>query len=138
VSQSKYVAEVKSILSEQSEREGQEQQPPDTIQPIEEVDVYIEEDRITLIPKKPAQEQVIDSTPGTSSPQKPGYLHHFYLRISSSFDPHIADMACFTPANSDNNHHCQIKVSTSYRHSAIRTCHSSYNSHSITNSPDNR
>jgi Baseplate J-like protein len=69
---SKYVAEVKSILAsiDEPDKDSQEQRTPDasdTSQPITEVDVYIEEDRITLIPKKPAQEEGIESTP-TASP----------------------------------------------------------------------
>ncbi len=75
---SKYVEEVKSILAsiDEPDKDGQEHSSPETDQPIREIDVYIEDDRITFIPKTPPQEQVIDSVPAaetdaTQSPQAP-------------------------------------------------------------------
>ncbi len=79
---SKYSEEVQRILAtvEEPEKDGQEQQPPDTPPPLREIDVYIEDDRITFIPKTNQQEQIIDSvasevqpdsTPLTDQEQKP-------------------------------------------------------------------
>ncbi len=78
---SKYVEEVQKLLAtiDEPEKNDQEQQPPDTSQPLQEIDVYIEEDRITFIPKKPPQEQVIESTPVTPTPQKQSYRHIYAL-----------------------------------------------------------
>jgi hypothetical protein len=80
---SKYIAEVKSIVSEANSgnHNGQEQQLPDTSQPVTEVDVYIEPDRITFIPKKATQEQVVESTPPASPPRKPSYPHIYALSV---------------------------------------------------------
>ncbi len=70
----KYVAEVQRILAnrENPEQGDQEQSPPDATQPLREIDVYIEEDRITFIPKKPAQEEpqepIVESTPRQTKP----------------------------------------------------------------------
>ncbi len=77
------VAEVKSILAnlDQPDKDGEAQQPPDPGQPIQEIDVYIEDDRITFIPKTPPQERIIESTPVAPSPQKHHYPHIYALSV---------------------------------------------------------
>jgi hypothetical protein len=53
-SKSRYTEEVQKIVSESSEREQgyQDTQPLHKNMPLNEIDVYVEEDRITLIPKR--------------------------------------------------------------------------------------
>jgi hypothetical protein len=87
---SKYVDEVKSILAsiDEPDKDSQEQRTPDasdTSQPIQEVDVYIEPDRITFIPKTKPQEHIIESTPAPPAPQKPAYLHIYILSFTYVF-----------------------------------------------------
>ncbi len=80
---SQYSEEVNKILAnlDEPDNDGQEQSTPDETPPITEVDVYIESDRITFIPKKPPQERIIDSTPVTPVPQKPSYPHIYALSL---------------------------------------------------------
>src|SRR6266581_6647501 len=78
---SQYSEEIKSILANLDEQNGQEQSTPDETQPIQEIDVYIEDDRITFIPKTPPKERIIDSTPVHPVPQKPSYRHIYVLSV---------------------------------------------------------
>ncbi len=80
---SHYVEEVQSILAsiDEPDKDGQEHQPADPSQPRQEIDVYIEDDRITFIPRKPPQEQVIESTPVPPVPQKPSYPYICALSV---------------------------------------------------------
>jgi len=70
---SKYVEEVHKLLANlnQPDKDGEAQQPPDLTQPIREIDVYIEDDRITFIPKTPPQERIIDSVPAAEPAPAP-------------------------------------------------------------------
>jgi len=80
---SKYSEAVQSILAhlDEPDKDGEAHQPPDPGQPIQEIDVYIEDDRITFIRKTPPQEQVIESTPGPPAPQNPAYPHIYALSV---------------------------------------------------------
>ena len=80
---SHYVEEVKSILAklDQPDKDGEAQQPPDPGQPIQEIDVYIEDDRITFIPRTPSQERIIESTPVPPPSQKQHYPHILALSV---------------------------------------------------------
>ena len=63
-SKSRYPEEVQNIVSEHNERDH-DTQPLHTNMPLNEIDVYVEEDRITLIPKRihgvPVEQYVVDS-----------------------------------------------------------------------------